>query len=173
MSEQEIKWTNLHPVLCAPPTQAELDAERRRALRWWFSACGVVAAIELCVLSRVLWGQTSSVLGGFVMFLLVVFAIPILSDASPWSTNTARSPMAADDLPVLRDVFARDALDAESVEQYRQQVAALGRPLVRRDLRLIAEHRQAVRTWIAQEASARDLAAFSEPGEMSREAGGA
>ncbi|MCQ4437779.1 hypothetical protein NO135_22530, partial [Clostridioides difficile] len=70
--------------------------------------------------------------------------------------------MAADDLPVLRDVFARDALDAESVEQYRQQVAALGRPLVRRDLRLIAEHRQAVRTWIAQEASARDLAAFSE-----------
>ncbi|QRR11806.1 hypothetical protein FPJ27_37005 (plasmid) [Burkholderia sp. MS455] len=165
MSEQKIKRRNLHPVLCAPPTQAELDADRRRALMWWFGGWGVFVAVELGIFFWLTW---PSFLGATVMCVLAVLAVLVWGGSSPFSADTNWSPVTADDLPALKEVFARGALDAESVERYRREVATLGRPLVRRDLQVIAAHREAVRTWIAQEGDARELAAFSEPGEMSR-----
>lgn len=165
MSEQKIKWVNLHPVLCAPPTQAELDAQRRRAIRRWFCALGAAAAIEFCLLIRIVWGLSLGLSGSMVGICAAFFAAALLIDRMPWSAKSDWSPMTGEDLPRLREVFAPDVLAADAVEQYRKDVAALHRPLVWRDLRIIAEHRQAVRTWMAQEASARELAMFNEAGE--------
>ncbi|MBJ9594106.1 hypothetical protein QZM43_32675 [Burkholderia orbicola] len=169
MSEQKIKWRNLHPVLCAPPTQADLDAERRRALIMWFGGWAAFVATELAIFLLVEW---PSFLGATLMCVAFAFAALVWGGSSPFSTKAPWSPVTAADLPVLKEVFTRDPLDAEAVERYRREVAALGRPLARRDLLVIDAHREAVRAWIAQEANARELAAFSEPGQMSREAGG-
>jgi len=168
MSEQESKWVNLHPVMCAPPTQAELDSQRRRATRWWFGALGVLTAVELVILWSILRDQTSNLLGGFVMFFLAFMSISALGTSTPWSGDRDWSPVTGDDLPRLREVFDRDVLAADVVEQYRRDVTALQRPLVRRDLRIIGAYRQAVHTWIAQEASARELAMFNVVGERNR-----
>ncbi|BBA45505.1 hypothetical protein BCCH1_80160 (plasmid) [Burkholderia contaminans] len=53
--------------------------------------------------------------------------------------------------------------DACTVEKYRQNVAALARPLVQRDLRLIASHLAALREWDSELTAAQELAAFNSP----------
>ncbi|MDN7445341.1 hypothetical protein QZM64_39930 [Burkholderia cepacia] len=161
------------PILEAPPTQAELDAQRRRGVKSWFFALGLLIATALYAVHFVITGEgvagEPKFVTAMVFIIGMVYGVLSVSLRMPWSTTEDWSPLRRTDLEALRSTFAPDSLDAIAVEKYRQNVAALARPLVRRDLRLIASYRAALSKWESEQTAAQELATFNSPGCMQGE----
>ncbi|WP_257820186.1 hypothetical protein [Burkholderia glumae] len=163
MSRQKRAQKALRPVLGTPPTQADLDAQRRRVRALFFGTWFVFAVVTL-----VLWVGTTLELTPPAAFgllapggaLVVLFSF---LGFNPWSVDNDWMLLEGSVLPKLKEIFDSTAVDAVAVKQYRQAVASMDRPLVRADLRRVARHQYALRIWLESEAIAQEVAAYAAP----------
>ncbi|WP_175011210.1 hypothetical protein [Burkholderia lata] len=173
MKSTNIELQRPKPILGAPPTQAELDAQQRSGVKSWAHA---VVLLIWTTIYTVQFATTGVGIAGepkyvsvMVIIIGMIFSALFVSLRMPWSTTEDWSPLQRTDLEALRSTFAPDGLDAIAVEKYRQNVGALARPLVHRDLRLIASHRAALRKWDSEQAAAQELSTFNSPASMQGE----
>ncbi|HHV7523741.1 TPA: hypothetical protein ACUNF5_005266 [Burkholderia orbicola] len=155
----------LRPTLEAPPTAAELDAQRHRTRLWFFGAWGIFAVVTFAVLVGTSLNLLPPNTVGPLVPLFFLVALLTFVGCNPWAHDRDHdwSPLEGDDLPQLKAVCESTAVDAVAIKQYRQAVSAMNRPLVRADLRRMARYQCALSVWLDQAAVAKEIAAYTDP----------